>query len=74
MTREEKAKLEIIGDNLRFQRKRAGLTQTKVHNELGITQNTVCNYERGQRSPSTLRLLRLAKMYGCSVKDFLEGV
>lgn len=74
MTREERKKLERIGENMRFARKRAGLTQMQVHRRLGISQNTVCNYEYGKRAASSLKMIRLAKLYGCSIADFAEGV
>lgn len=74
MTRQDKKVLQTIGDNLRFYRKRAGLSQIYVHHALHVSQNTISNYERGQRSVNVVRLAQLAKLYNCTMNELTEGV
>ena len=74
MTGQDRKILQTIGENLRFYRKRAGYTQEYVRLALHVSQNTICNYECGRRSASSLRMVKMAKLYGCTVADLTEGV
>lgn len=56
--------------NLRLAR---NLSQADVAEHLGIEQPEVSRWERGERSPSTQRLISLSKLYGVSV-EVLAGL
>lgn len=45
------------------------LTQKQVANDLGISQNALCQYEKGIRKVSGDFLIKLADYYGCSLDD-----
>ena len=60
-----------IGENLKAMRTKTGYTQMQVYVRTGIAQNTLSNYETGERLPSMYRLIALAKCYHCKLSDFL---
>ncbi|MBQ8683731.1 MAG: helix-turn-helix domain-containing protein [Clostridia bacterium] len=59
-------------DVLRELRKRRGLTQQMLAEQLGISFSTVSMYERGNRCPDMEMLGRIADFFGVSV-DYLHG-
>lgn len=58
---------------LRELREAVGLTQAQVAKKLVVDQGAVSNWERGINPPSRKYHKKLAKLYGCSVDDLLEG-
>lgn len=54
------------------ERKKAGLTQQQVADELGISDSAVNQWEKGKSFPRTEFLPKLAKLYGCTVDDLLK--
>lgn len=63
---------ETIGDILKFLRKRLGLTQTAVADNIGIAQQTYAGYESGKHEPSIEITIRLANFYNISM-DYITG-
>lgn len=53
-------------------RKRAGMTQMQVANALGVTNAAVSQWETGKTMPKGESLLKLAKIFGCTVDELLE--
>lgn len=53
-------------------RRDANKLQKEVANEIGISVQVYCNYEKGQRSPSPETLAKLADYFNVSV-DYLLG-
>lgn len=61
-------KLEVL-------RKANRYTRAQVAEYLGFGANrhmTVYNYETGKREPSFEILIKLAKLYNCTVNDFVD--
>lgn len=56
-----------IKDNLKFLRKRKGLTQTDVAKALKVGTTTYNAWERGQNIPRDEMKVRIAEFYGLSV-------
>lgn len=54
----------LIGENIKTERERLGLTQSQLAASLGITGKTQGLYERGQRSPSAEYLSAFAAIGG----------
>ena len=54
-------------------RKRAGLSQNKVAESLGIPQQQYCRYENGQNEIPVRYVIALCKFYGISA-DWLLGL
>ncbi len=57
-----------IADNLRYLRKRKGVTQTEVAKALGIPTTTYNAYETGQNVPRDEMKRRIADYYDRSVQ------
>lgn len=58
-----------IGDFLKTQRKRHGLTLRQVEEKTGISNSYLSQVERGKRTPSPDVLGRLAPVYGIAVSE-----
>lgn len=64
---------EAIGRHLKTARESSGLTQARVADALGLSRPAVTNMESGQRSVSSSELYQLARLFGRSVSELLEG-
>lgn len=64
---------ERIGQHLRAAREASGLTQAQVAQALGVSRPAVTNMESGQRGVASPELHALARLYGRSVSELLEG-
>ena len=53
--------VQLLGDNVRQQRKLKGMTQEQLALEAGMERSYVSDLERGQRNPSVRALGRLAE-------------
>ncbi len=53
-----------IGNRLRAERERLGLTQDELADELGLSRQSLVYYERGERSPLADQLLTLERLGG----------
>lgn len=71
LTKQEKAYMAGVGKKIKEIRKEAKLTQRDIYVRVGIPQNTISNYEHGDRNPTLLQLLRLSEALGCEVWEFL---
>ena len=61
-----------LGERLRAERNKKGVTAAEVARSLGLTQGAISQFENGIRSPSTGALVALAKYYNVSL-DYLVG-
>lgn len=57
---------------LKYFRKQKGFTMKDVGKKLNVAENTISQWERGKRKPSFQTLVDLAKLYDCSVDDFVD--
>ena len=57
-----------IADNLRYLRKRKGITQTELAEALGIPVTTYNAYETGQNRPRMETMQKIADFYGRTVQ------
>jgi len=64
---------KTLSERLRIARKRAGITQVKLAEKLGITYPTVNRYERGHRIPDAALLARIAEIVDCDPGWLLSG-
>lgn len=62
----------LIGERLKEERDRLGLTQEQMAGRLNVTQKTQGLYERGQRMPNAEYLAVMAD-FGCDVLYVLTG-
>ena len=56
-----------LGERIRQQRQRAGLSQEKVAELVGVSRQAVTKWETGQSAPSTDNLFKLAEIFDSSV-------
>lgn len=54
-------------------RKRARLTQGQVGDAVGVSQNSISMWERGESSPQVPHIAALARLFTCSA-DYLVGM
>lgn len=67
-----KQRTELIGSNLLFLRRRAGLSQKDVCDIIGSAPQTYSGYEKGKHEPTAETLVRLSHLYKTTL-DFLMG-
>ena len=59
----------MIQDKLVTLRKRTGMSQQEVADAIGVTRQTISNWELGQGSPTLDRAAELARLYDVSLDD-----
>jgi transcriptional regulator with XRE-family HTH domain len=52
-------------------RTKSGLTQKQLADRLGVKQQNVSDWERGERSPSAKNLKKLAEILNCQIDDLV---
>lgn len=62
----------MIGDNIKYLRKRAKYSQEQIARKLGITQGSISSWETGRTTPDTKQLMTLAKIFDVSLDIFFS--
>lgn len=62
--------IQLLRNNLRAYRVKNDLTQDNVADRLGVCTDTIKNWERNPNKMTFEKLVRLANLYKCEVKDF----
>lgn len=62
----------MFDDRLKKLRLARGLSQADLAAELGLPQKTYCNYERNEREPSAVTLIRIAAYFGVTLDYLLD--
>ena len=57
----------------RAARVNAGMNLAAAANGLGVTSETLRNYELGTQAPKAGMILAMASLYGCKTDDFREN-
>ena len=68
------AALFRLGVRLKKARQKSGLTQNEVAGEIGVTAQTVRNWEAGRNEPPRSAIRKLASLYGVTEEEFLENL
>jgi transcriptional regulator with XRE-family HTH domain len=63
----------MFGRSLRALREDRGLVAKDVAELLNLNTDTILKYERGEREPSLLTLIRLSHLFGVSVDRLITG-
>jgi Zn-dependent peptidase ImmA (M78 family)/transcriptional regulator with XRE-family HTH domain len=63
---------KVLGRRLQEARKARGLTQQDVAKDLGIARTTVTAIEQGERRVRPEEIIRLARLYGREVSEFVR--
>jgi len=69
----ESAAAEMFGRSLRALREDRGLVAKEVAELLNLNTDTILKYERGEREPSLLTLIRLSLLFGISTDRLITG-
>jgi len=62
MTNGSKNYEDKLAQNIRFYRKKAGLTQIQLCVQMNVTEEYISKIERGVRTPSIKRLFQIARI------------
>jgi putative transcriptional regulator len=60
---------EVIGQRIKHLRTMANISQETLAKYLGITRQSVCNYETGDMIPSDETKISIAKYFGKPVQE-----
>ena len=70
-TQEDKEKLVQFGAKVRLLRQERGLTQFELAAKCGLDRNYIGMFERGERNPSYLSMLKIANGLDVNIKEML---
>ena len=62
-----------VGHLIRKQREAMQMTVAQLASRVGVSRNTITNYEAGKTEPSASDLMRLSGVLGCAINDLLSG-
>lgn len=62
-----------VGNLIRKQREAMQMTVAQLASRVGVSRNTITNYEAGKTEPSASDLMRLSRALGCAINDLLSG-
>ncbi len=60
-----------IGEGLKQQRLRLGISQSELARETGIKQQNLSRWELNTHIPDVLQCLTLAKFYGITIEELI---
>ncbi len=63
--------MSLISDNLKFLRKKIGLTQEQMSQKIGIKRSLLGAYEEGRADPRISNLLKFAEIFDLSVDQLI---
>lgn len=64
--------LRKVGEGLRLERKRNGLSQSELAELSALHKNFIGHIERGEKSPTLVSLLRICSALGINLGDFFQ--
>jgi len=57
---------------LRYFREKNGLTQKELAKKVGLSWNTIWNYENGRREPRLHDLKKFAEIFNCTIDELVN--
>ncbi len=63
----------LVGSLVRNQREAMRMTVAQLAERIGVSRNTITNYEAGKTEPTASDLVRLSTALGCSVSDLVQA-
>jgi len=64
----------MIGERIKMARRAAGLSQQALGDKSGVSKMSISKYERGQMTPGSIMLVRIAEATGMRIDYFLRPV
>lgn len=62
-----------LGDNILNLRKKYGLSQEQLGEQINVTRQTISNWELGETNPNPEQLKRLSKIFNISIDELLDN-
>lgn len=62
-----------IGEKLRLARQNSGKTQEQVGEAIGVSRQTISNWENGRSLPDVVSVIKLSDLYQVSLDELLKG-
>lgn len=62
-----------LGKNIYTLRKKNGISQEKLAEEIGVSRQTISNWELSETSPNSEQLLLLSKVLNISMDELIDG-
>lgn len=62
----------MLGERIKEQRTMLGIKQTELARKIGVSKQSVSNWENNNILPSVELLVKLAKVFGCSTDYLVE--
>lgn len=63
----------MFNDNLKIQRKKAGLTQEELATELNVVRQTISKWEKGLSVPDSISLEKMSEIFEVSIENLLDS-
>jgi transcriptional regulator with XRE-family HTH domain len=63
-----------LGAQIRARRSELGFSQDELAHRCGLHRTYVGGIERGERNPSLVNLLKIARAFNMSVAELVEGI
>ena len=62
----------MFSENLKILRSNSNLSQKELAKRIDLSSNIICEYEKGRSQPNIDTLIKLSKIFNCTV-DYLIG-
>ena len=59
--------------NIKFMRESQNISQKELAERLEISQNALCQYEKGKRKVPLAILIKLSDLFGCTIDELVRG-
>ena len=63
----------LLGEKILQLRKKSGLSQEELGEEVGVTRQTISNWELGETQPNPDQLKKLSKTFNVSVDEIIDN-
>lgn len=64
----------LLGEAIRVERKKAGLSQEELAEKVNLTRNYVGSIERAERKITLETLAKIAKVLKCRIRDLIWDI
>ena len=65
-----KENIKILANRVKMLRMRKGVSQTRMAEEIGVSQTNLSNMESGRTAITIQNLFKIQKVLGCKMTDF----
>lgn len=66
--------MTAIGNNIKNERKKLGITQEELAEKLSVTRQAISNWENGKTEPDIETLTKIAQIFDISIDELVDGI